>query len=316
MTIKNLKFLKKMISVIIPFYNEKESLPILIESLIFELNRLKKEYEIVLVDDGSDENSKFKIHPPTWRAKLQLKIKNLKLIEHRKRKGKGEALKTGIENSKGEILVFMDADLQDDPKDLPKFLKKIEEGYDFVNGYRVNRQDNFLVKIYSKVASWFLKTFLSSPFSDINCGFKVFKRYVLTDFVFYSNNFRFFPLFVFYQGFKVTEVPVFNHPRRFGKSKFGSKKLFIGIFDMLTAYFLYKFSEKPLHFFGILGGIISLFGFLILVILAYERIFYNILLYRRPILWLGVLLIIIGIQIISTGIIGELMVYLNKKNKV
>jgi glycosyltransferase involved in cell wall biosynthesis len=293
-----------MISVIVPFYNEKESLPILIESLVLELDRLKKEYEIVLVDDGSDKNSK-----------LQVKIKNLKLLEHRKRKGKGEALKTGVENSKGEILVFIDADLQDDPKDLPKFFEKIDQGYDFVNGYRVDRKENFLVKIYSKVASWFLKIFLHSPFSDINCGFKVFKKEVLKDFVFYGNNFRFFPLFVFYQGFKVTEVPVLNHPRRFGKSKFGPQKLFIGIFDMLTTYFLYKFSEKPLHFFGIFGGLISFFGFLILAVLAYERIFHHVLLYRRPILWLGILLVIVGIQIIATGIIGELMVYLSKKSK-
>jgi len=141
----------------------------------------------------------------------------------------------------------------------------------------------------------------------------VFKKEVLQDFVFYGNNFRFFPLYVYYQGFKVTEVPVVNHPRRFGRSKFGSKKIFTGIFDMLTAYFLYKFSEKPLHFFGILGGLISFLGFLILSYLAYERIFHHVLLYRRPILWLGVLLVIVGIQIVVTGIIGELMVYLNKK---
>jgi len=301
-----------MISVIIPFYNEKESLPILIESLVLELNRLKKEYEIILVDDGSDDNYISKLK--TQNSKVQLKSKNFKILIHKKRLGKGEALKTGVENSKGKILVFMDADLQDDPKDLVKFFKKIDEGYDFVNGYRVNRQDNFLIKIYSKAASCFLRFFLNSPFSDINCGFKVFKHQVLKDFVFYGNNFRFFPLFVFYQGFKVAEVPVFNHPRRFGKSKFGSKKLFIGIFDMLTAYFLYKFSEKPIHFFGILGGIISLCGFFILVVLAYERIFYNVLLYRRPILWFGVLLLIVGVQIILTGIIGELIVYLNKKN--
>jgi len=304
-----------MISVIVPFYNEKESLPILIEQLVNELNKLKKEYEVVLVDDGSDDNSisNLKTQFSSWRTKLQLKSKNFKILIHKKILGKGEALKTGIENSKGEILIFMDADLQDDPKDLPKFLKKIDRGYDFVNGYRVNRQDNFLVKIYSKLASWFLKTFLHSPFSDINCGFKVFKREVLKDFVFYGNNFRFFPLFVFYQGFKVVEVPVLNHPRRFGKSKFGPQKLFIGIFDMLTVYFLYRFSERPLHFFGIFGGLISFFGFLILIVLAYQRIFHNFLLYRRPILWLGILLVIVGIQIIATGIIGELIVYTNKK---
>jgi len=302
-----------MISVVIPFYNEKESLPILINALVSELNRLKKEYEMILVDDGSNDDTNSKIK--TQISKLQLKSEKFKILMHKKRQGKGKALKTGVENSKGEILVFMDADFQDDPKDLPKFLKKIDEGYDFVNGYRIKRRENFLVKLYSKLASFFLKIFLHSPFSDINCGFKVFKREVLSDFIFYGNNFRFFPLFVFYQGFKVTEVPVVNHPRRFGKSKFGSKKVFVGIFDLLTAYFLYKFSEKPLHFFGILGGIISLTGFLILAFLAYERIFYNVLLYRRPVLWLGVLLVIVGIQIIATGIIGELMVYLSKKRR-
>jgi glycosyltransferase involved in cell wall biosynthesis len=310
-----------MISVIIPFYNEVESLPILVEALVSQLNRLKKEYEIVLVDDGSTDNSisnlKTQMSKPsqTW-SKLQLKSKNFKILIHKKRKGKGEALKTGVENSSGEILVFMDADLQDDPKDLLKFLEKIDQGYDLVNGIRTKRQDNILVKTYSFFAGIFLKTLLHSPFSDINCGFKVFKREVLRDFVFYGNNFRFFPLFVYYQGFKVDQVPVMNHPRQFGESKFGSKKLIGGILDMLTAYFLYKFSEKPLHFFGILGGIISAIGFFILAYLTYQRIFYHVLLYRRPILWLGILLVVVGVQIIATGIIGELIVYVNKKSQM
>jgi len=305
-----------MISVIIPFYNEKESLPILIKALAAQLNRLKKEYEIILVDDGSDDvkdikNQILKI----LKIQSKDKINSIKVISHRKRKGKGEALKTGIKNAKGDLIVFMDADLQDDPSDLPKFFEKIDEGYEFVNGYRANRQENFLIKLYSKTAAFFLRIFLHSPFSDINCGFKVFKKDVLEDFVFYGNNFRFLPLFVFYQGFKVAEVAVLNHPRRFGRSKFGPKKIFVGIFDMLTAYFLYKFSEKPLHFFGILGGTISFFGFLILIYLVYERIFHQVLLYRRPVLLLGILLVIVGIEIIATGIIGELIVYFNNKKK-
>ncbi|MGB9882990.1 MAG: glycosyltransferase family 2 protein [Microgenomates group bacterium] len=297
-----------MISVIIPFYNEKENLPILIDKLIEEFKKIKEVYEIILVNDGSNDN----FQPLILKY---LKNKNIKLIDHRKRKGKGEALKTGVENSIGEIIVFMDADLQDDPKDLPKFLEKIKSGYDFVNGARINRQENFLVKLYSKIAGWILKIFFHSPFSDINCGFKVFKEEVISDFVFYGNNFRFFPLYVFYQGYKVTEVPIVNHPRRFGKSKFGSKKIFIGVFDMITAYFLYKFSEKPLHFFGSFGGLMSFFGFLILGYLGFERIFYHVLLYRRPVLWLGILLVIVGIQIAAIGIIGELIVYLNKFKK-
>lgn len=293
-----------MISIIIPFYNEAESLPILIGQLINQLDRIKKEYEIVLVDDGSDD---------AFASKLKVKSEKLKVISHRKRFGKGQALKTGIENSQGNIIVFMDGDLQDDPKDLLKFLKKIDEGYDFINGIRVNRQENYLVKIYSKIASWFLKTFLHSPFTDINCGFKAFKKETLSGFSFYGNNFRFFPLATYFNGYKVTEIPVTNNQRKFGKTKFGKSKIFVGILDTLTAYFLYKFSEKPLHFFGLIGGFLFFIGFLISLYLAIERIFFNVLLYRRPLLQLGIVFIIVGIQIVMTGIIGELIVYLNKK---
>ncbi|MDO8741537.1 MAG: glycosyltransferase family 2 protein [Candidatus Roizmanbacteria bacterium] len=293
-----------MISIVIPFYNEKENLPILTDQLINQLNRLKKDYEIILVDDGSDD---------AFMSELKVKSDKLKVVSHRKRLGKGQALKTGVENSSGEIIIFMDADLQDDPKDIHKFLKKINEGYDFVNGIRINRQENYLVKIYSKIASWFLKTFLHSPFTDINCGFKAFKKEVLKDFNFYGNNFRFFPLATFLNGYKVSEVSVINNKRKFGKTKFGKLKIFVGILDTLTAYFLFKFSEKPLHFFGMIGGFLFFIGFMISLYLAVERIFFNVLLYRRPLLQFGIVLIIVGIQVIMTGIIGELIVFLNKK---
>ncbi len=294
-----------MLSIIIPFHNEKESLPILIKQLETELKNIKLNYELIFVDDGSNDNYSENI----------FNKKNIKLIKHYKKLGKGAGLKTCLENSSRDLIAFIDADLQDDPKDLKKFLEKINQSYDFINGYRKNRQDNFLVKIYSKLAQFFLKKFLKSPYSDINCGFKVFKRKVLKDFIFYGNNFRFFPLHVYYQGYKVGEVIVNNQPRKYGKTKFGKGKLIIGIFDTLTAYFLYKFSEKPLHFFGIIGGIFFILGFLISLYLAIERIFFNILLYRRPLLLFGILLIIVGIQIIMTGIIAELIVYINKKNK-
>ncbi|MGB9707356.1 MAG: glycosyltransferase family 2 protein [Microgenomates group bacterium] len=306
-----------MISVVIPFYNEKENLPILIDKLTSQLEKIGEKYEIILIDDGSDDE--YQISNPAFRERrgnIKNQKEKIKIFIHRKRRGKGEALKTGVTNASGDLIVFMDADLQDDPEDLPKFIKKINQGYDFVNGVRVNRQENFLVKLYSKIAGWFLKTFLHSPFSDINCGFKVFKKEVLQDFVFYGNNFRFFPLYVFYQGFKVGEVEVKNNPRRFGKSKFGKGKIFVGLLDLITALFLFKFSEKPLHFFGILGGLISFIGLLILGYLGYERIFHNVLLYRRPILWFGILMVIVGLQILATGIIGELIVYFENKRKL
>lgn len=292
-----------MISIIIPFYNEKESIPVLVKELIDQMEQIKEKYEIVLVDDGSKEISNIKNQ-----------ISNIKIFHHLKRLGKGAALKTGIENSSGDTLVFIDGDLQDNPKDLPRLLKKIEEGYDFVNGIRKDRQDNFLVKSYSILATKFLKKFLHSPYSDINCGYKAFKREVLKDFIFYGNNFRFFPLATFLNGYKVSEIPVTNNKRKFGKTKFGHSKIFIGVFDTLTAYFLFKFSEKPLHFFGMIGGFLFFIGFLISLYLAIERIFFNVLLYRRPLLQFGILLIIVGIQVIMTGIIGELIVFINKKS--
>ena len=294
-----------MISIIIPFHNEEKSLPILLDKLEVEINKLPDVCEIILVDDGSTD---------AGASKLRVTSYELRVIKLRKRFGKGEALRSGIENSKGDILVFMDADLQDDPKDLPNFLKKINEGYDFVNGIRAKRKDNLIVKFYSKIAKYFLKLFLQSPFTDINCGFKAFRREVLKDFYFYGNNFRFFPLAVYYQGYKTTEVPVINNPRLYGKSKFGYSKLFIGILDTLRAYFLYRFSEKPLDFFGTIGSVFFSIGFITALYLSIERIFFGVLLYRRPALLFAILMIIVGIQIVMTGIIGELIVYLNKRN--
>ncbi len=293
-----------MISIIIPFCNEAESIPVLVGHLNNQFEKLKKEFEIILVNDGSTDNPQSVIR----------NLRNIKLLNHKKRLGKGEALKTGIENSSGETIVFMDGDLQDDPQDLPWFLEKIEEGNDFINGIREKRNDNLIVKFYSKIVAWFLKTFLNSPYTDINCGYKVFNRKVLKDFIFYGNNFRFFPLAVFYNGYKVTEINVKNNKRMFGRSKFGPGKLFTGLLDTLTAFFLFKFSEKPLHFFGMIGGALFFTGFIISLYLTIERIFFNILLYRRPLLQFGILLIIIGIQVVMTGIIGELIVYQNKKS--
>jgi glycosyltransferase involved in cell wall biosynthesis len=295
-----------MLSIIIPFYNESESLPTLIKRLIEVGNKLNEVYEIILINDGSTDKFISTVHrlPST-----------VKLISHRKRFGKGEALATGVKNAKGNIIIFMDGDLQDDPTDIPLFLKKIGEGYDFVNGCRQKRNDKLIVKIYSSIAQKFLKTFLHSTYTDINCGFKAFRKEVITDFIFYGNNFRFFPLSAYYQGYRVTEIPVINNPRKYGISKFGVTKIFIGIFDTILAYFIFRFSEKPLHFFGPIGGVMFLVGIIIDAYLTFERIFFDVLLYRRPLLLYGIMFTIVGLQIIMTGIVAELVVYLQKKIK-
>ncbi len=295
-----------MISIIAPFFNEKENLP----ELLKEINVAMKnsEYEIVFVNDGSTDGSVSNI-------KDDIDDKKVLLVKMGRQMGKGKALKAGIERSSGEYIVFMDADLQDDPADIPHLIKKLEEGYDLVNGNRHNRKDNAIIKLYSNTARWFLRRFLRSPFTDINCGFKIFKRKLINDISLYGNNFRFFPLAAFYEGFKVAEINVNNRARIHGSSKFGTSKLFIGVIDMLSAYFLYRFAERPLHFFGSIGAIFFVMGAMVLSIITYQRIFMGILLYRRPALQFAILFVILGIQVITTGIIGELMVYLHNKRK-
>jgi glycosyltransferase involved in cell wall biosynthesis len=307
-----------MLSIIIPFYNEEKNLPILIDRLIDQTSKLKEEWEIILVDDGSTDAgaSKLKVNPPAGATSDVTGGEKLKVFKHKKRLGKGKALKTGVENAIGETIIFMDADLQDDPKDLPKFLEKINEGYDLVNGWRKRRFDPWTKTLPSSIFNFLiLRILLRSSFHDVNCGFKAVRREILKTVPLYGDNYRFLPIIAQEQGFKTSEVVVSHHRRRFGSSKFGFWRLFFGLFDTLTTYFIFKFSEKPLHFFGPVGGILFFIGFFITLILAIERIFFSVLLYRRPILFLGLLLIIVGVQIMMTGIIAELIVYLNKKNK-
>lgn len=296
-----------MISVIIPFYNELENLKPLYEELTARMRSMGEEYELLFVDDGSKDGGQKLL----W--DLQKKDDRVRMLVHNKRLGKGDSLRDGLAEADGDLVVFMDADMQDDPEDLPRFRALIKQGYDLINGVRVKRKDNGIVRTYSKIANWFLKNFLQSPFADINCGYKMFRREVVADIVLYGNNFRFLPLAVYYRGFRVGEVDVHNRPRYQGVTKFGVMKLFTGIFDTMTAYFIYQFAEQPLHFFGLIGGVFFIAGFVITFILALERLFFNVLLYRRPALLLGILLIIVGIQIVMTGIIGELIVYQHKK---
>lgn len=295
-----------MISIIVPFFNEKENLPELLKEIHAAMRN--SQYEIVFVNDGSTDGS-------VQNIKDEIDDKKVLLVKMGRQMGKGKALKAGIERSTGEYIVFMDADLQDDPADIPTMLEKLKEGYDLVNGIRHTRRDNAVIKMYSSTAGWFLRTFLHSPFTDINCGFKIFKRKLVDEISLYGNNFRFFPLAAYYEGFKVTEINVNNRPRVHGRSKFGTSKLFIGMIDMASAYFLYRFAERPLHFFGSIGAIFFAMGAMVLGIITYQRLFMGILLYRRPALQFAILFLLLGIQVITTGIIGELMVYLHNKKK-
>lgn len=299
-----------MISVIIPFYNERDNLEILYKELCNVFKSIQDSYELLFVDDGSLDGGRKIIDM------IASNDRNCVVLHHPKRKGKGEALATGVSKAQGDVIIFMDSDLQNDPADIPRFLHRIEKGSDFVNGIRERRENAFLITVYSFFGNKFLRHILRSPYTDINCGFKAMRRNVLDSFVLYANNFRFLPLAVYLQGYTIEEMAVTNRPRIHGVSKFGTNKAFGGFIDMITAYFLYEFSEKPLHFFGSVGAIIFSMGSIILLWLGYERVFFGHLLYRRPVLFIGFLFVIVGIQILMTGFIGELVVYLHKKSSV
>ncbi|MBI3619746.1 glycosyltransferase family 2 protein [Candidatus Roizmanbacteria bacterium] len=296
-----------MISILIPFYNESYSLLELSKQLQRVLAGEKEKYELIFVDDGSTDGSA---------ERLQSLKTTYHLIRHRKRFGKGKALIDGFNASTGEIILFLDADLQDDPVDIPRFLERIRAGLDFVNGWRINRQDPLSKRLPSAIFNRILlKPFLHSRFHDINCGFKAMRRCVLEEIPLYGDNYRFLPILAHENGFRVGEIKVIHHFRQYGKSKYGLLRLFFGLFDTMTTYFIYRFSERPLHFFGMIGSIFFSIGSLIALNLGYQRIFAGRLLYRRPILLLAILLIIVGVQIIMTGIIAELLVYISQKNK-
>ncbi len=299
-----------MISIIIPFYNEAESLSILMKQLLAVCGKLKEAWEIILVDDGSTDAPHQNFQFPI--SNFQ---KNITLIKHRKRLGKGKALLTGFNASKGEAIIFMDADLQDDPVEVPRFLSMMQKGYDLVNGWRAVRNDPLMKTLPSSIFNTFvLKFFFRSKFHDINCGYKAIKRKVLEEIPLYGDNYRFLPIMAEQAGFKTSEMVVKHHSRKYGKSKYGFFRLMFGFLDTVTTYFIYRFSEKPLHFFGPIGGGILGMGLLISMYLTIERFFFNMLLYRRPAFLFSILFIIVGLQIVMTGIIAELIVYLGKKN--
>ena len=292
-----------MISIILPFHNEKENLPLLLKDIeeIQKSKIISDSIEVVLVDDGSTDSWKDNLVYPSSISVITASFA--------KRRGKGNALALGVEKSHGEIIVFMDADLQDNPHDLPLFLDKIKSGAMLVNGVREQRHDSHLIRYYSRIFNGILRLFFSSPFHDINCGFKVMRRQLFQSFQLYGNNFRLLPLATYLKGFSVAEVSIHNQKRIYGHSKFGPGKAFVGFIDLVTAYFLFRFSEQPFHFFGTIGGILCGIGLIINSVLVFERIAYGELLYRRPMLWFGILFIIVGIQIGMTGIIGELIVH-------
>ena len=264
-----------------------------------DLNKLT--YKILVLDDGSKDNSVSVIE------NLHSKDQQVKLIQFRKNYGKSAGLSAGFEVATGDFIVTMDADLQDDPKEIPNLLTKLNEGHDLVSGWKKNRRDSFSKRFFSKVYNFFTSKLSGIKLHDFNCGLKAYRKEVIKSIKIYGELHRYLPVIAFHQGFKITEIPVTHHHRKYGKSKFGTARFTRGAFDLITITFLTKYNKRPLHLFGILGLLSFLLGSIISLLLAYQRIFQNQYLSNRPLLFLGVLLIIIGIQFITLGLLGEMI---------
>lgn len=288
-----------MISIVIPLLNEEESLKPLYE-------RLKKVFdseavEFIFIDDGSTDKSLSILE------EITKEDKRVKVISFRRNFGKSPALAAGFKKAKGDIIVTMDADLQDQPEEVPRLIERLKGSYDFVIGWKYPRLDPLSKRIPSKVINSVTSLFTGLKIHDMNSGLKAMKREVVEEVSMYGELHRFMPHLAHMKGFKVCEEKVKHSERRFGKSKFGAKRFFSGIFDLITVIFLGKFGKKPLHFFGIFGLVLLFIGLLINLYMAYLRFRYGSILGRLPLLLLGILNMIVGIQFISIGLIGELL---------
>ena len=295
-----------MISIVVPLYNEEESIRELYKEIVISLRGY--EYQILFIDDGSTDKS-LKIL-----REIVKKNENIEIYSFRKNLGKAEALTFGFQKAKGDYIVTLDADLQDKPSEIPKLLEKAKEGFDVVCGWRKNRQDPLTNVLSSKFFNLVTCMLWGLRLHDYNCGLKIYTKEAAKSLRLYGGLHRFIPALLFQKGFKVTEVAVLHEKRRYGKSKFGFSKVFKDIPDMFTMLFLTKYSDRPLHFFGLVGGILLFIGILILGYLTILR-FQGETIGRRPLLFFGMLLLLSGLQVFFTGFLADLMINLSRQSK-
>lgn len=298
---KNYWFRK--VSILVPLFNEEESLVPLYNEIMNVVKKHEYNYELFFVDDGSSDNS-LKIIKD-----LAAKDNNVKYISFRKNYGKSAALHVGFKNISGDAVITMDADLQDDPDEIPNLLKKLNEGYDLVSGWKQVRHDPFIKRHTSKFFNYVTKVTSGIDIHDFNCGLKAYRASVVKSINVYGELHRYIPVLADWQGFRISELSVKHHPRRYGKTKFGISRFFKGFVDLITVLFTTRYIRRPMHLFGFLGALSFLAGLVINGYLSYEWFFQHKALSNRPLLFFGMLLIIVGVQFFSVGLLGEIMVH-------
>ena len=294
--------MNKSISIVIPAFNEAKNLPVLIEEIKKEIGKLKiKNWEVLVVDDGSRDNTSEVI------SRIHQKERRVKLVSLRRNEGKALALQAGFDQAGYEIVITMDADGQDDPKEINKFLKKLDEGYDLVSGWKTRRKDSFVKNNTSRVYNYFTNLLMKEKLHDANCGFKAYKQEVVKSLNLYGELHRYIPALAEAGGYTIAEIGINHRKRRYGESKYGMDRFIKGALDLITVAFITRYKFRPLHMFGYLGLIFFTFGGAIGLYLSYLRLIQGERIGDRPLLLLGALLIIVGVQIMMTGLIGELI---------
>jgi glycosyltransferase involved in cell wall biosynthesis len=290
------------LSVVIPLYNEEENVQMLLERLKGALDPLNKEYEIIFVDDGSTDRTLSILE------EIQAKDKTVVVLSLRRNFGQTAAFAAGFDFARGDVIVTMDGDLQNDPADIPKMLELIKDN-DLVSGWRKKRKDPFFTRrLPSIMANWLISNVTGVKLHDYGCSLKVYRRDVIKNLKLYGEMHRFIPAVASWYGVRIAEVETVHHQRLRGKSKYGISRTMKVVLDLITVKFLQSFSTKPIQFFGPVGIVSGFFGFLISLYLAIDKLFFGRDIGGRPLLLLGALLIIVGIQLIGMGLLGEMLV--------
>lgn len=290
------------ISVVVPIYNEVESLPHLIDAIASTLNGTELSYELICVDDGSTDGSAALL------KETALTSPNLRAVILRRNYGQTAAMAAGFKHARGRTVVTLDGDLQNDPADIPMLLAKLDEGYDLVSGWRKNRQDAALTRLLpSKIANWLIGQITGVKVHDYGCSLKAYRSELLADMNLYGELHRFLPALAFIEGARITELPVRHHARRHGRSKYGLGRTFRVVLDLFTIFFMKKFLTRPMHVFGLLGIISMTIGTLLGLYLTVLKLGLGARIGDRPLLILAVLLTLTGVQLFSFGLLAELL---------
>jgi len=298
------------VSIVIPVYNEQDSLYTLYDNIVTAINHINKSYEIIFIDDGSTDDS--------WQVieKLSQKDNQVKGIKFRRNFGKAEALSAGFELAKGSLVFTMDADLQDDPAEIPNFITKIEEGFDLVSGWKKTRHDPLEKRLPSKLFNAVTSKLSGLKLHDFNCGFKCYRNEVVKELRVYGERHRFLPVLAHQNGFSVAEIPVQHHARKHGVSKYGFERYIRGLLDVITLTFLGAYKKRPSHFFGGAGLLFMLCGGGIDIYIILLKIFTGTIQKKYPLLVAGVMITIVGVQFITLGLLAELIISSNRDSHI